>query len=224
MLPDFISASLTNEAPSLQGIISCTVFSLVFGLAIAGIYMFKNKYSKSMAITLALLPAIVQIVIMLVNGNIGVGIAVAGAFSLVRFRSIPGTAREICALFFAMAIGFVTGLGFILYAFVFLLIVGGVSLLLTKISFGENGNIRILKIKIPENLDYEELFDDIFTKYTKNIKLEKITTAEMGSLFELTYTVLLKSSNTSRAFMDELRRRNGNLNLTLSCSRSGEEL
>ena len=221
---DAIAASFIKESPSLQGIISCTIFSLVFGLAAAGIYMYKNKYSGSMAITLALLPAIVQIVIMLVNGNIGVGIAVAGAFSLVRFRSIPGTAREIGALFFAMAIGFVTGLGFILYAFVFLLLVGGASLLLAKFSFGENGNIRILKIKIPENLDYEELFDDIFTKYAKSIKLEKVTTTEMGSLFELTYTLQLKSSNTSKKFLDELRCRNGNLNISLSRNRGGEEL
>ena len=221
---DIITSSLTHGAPSLQGIIFCTVFSLIFGLAIAAIYMFKNKYSRSMAITLVLLPAIVQIVIMLVNGNIGVGIAVAGAFSLVRFRSIPGTAREIGAIFFAMAIGFVTGLGFIFYAFIFLLIVGTAALLLAKFSFGENGSVRILKIKIPENLDYETIFDDIFTKYAKSIKLEKIITTEMGSLFELTYTVNLKSSINSKAFIDELRCRNGNLNISLSRNRDGEEL
>ena len=221
---NLITSSFTNGTPSLQGIISCTVFSIIYGLAIAGIYMYKNKYSRSMAITLVLLPAIVQIVIMLVNGNIGVGIAVAGAFSLVRFRSIPGTAREIGALFFAMAIGFVTGLGFIFYAFIFLVIVGMASLLLAKFSFGENGSIRILKIRIPENLDYEEIFDDIFAKFTKSIKLERVTTTEMGSLFELTYTVNLKSSNTSKTFIDELRCRNGNLNISLSRNKDGEEL
>ena len=221
---DAVASSFINGTPTLRGIISCTVFSLIFGLAIAAVYMYKNKYSRSLAITLVLLPAIVQIVIMLVNGNIGVGIAVAGAFSLVRFRSIPGTAREIGALFFAMAIGFVTGLGFIFYAFIFLIIVGGASLLLTKFSFGENGGIRILKIKIPENMDYEEIFDDIFAKYAKSFKLEKVTTAEMGSLFELTYTVNLKSSNISKAFMDELRCRNSNLNISLSRNRDGEEL
>ncbi|MCL2242990.1 MAG: DUF4956 domain-containing protein [Treponema sp.] len=221
---ELITSSLTNNVPSLQGIISCTLFSLVFGLAIAAIYMFKNKYSRSMAVTLVLLPAIVQIVIMLVNGNIGVGIAVAGAFSLVRFRSIPGTAREIAAIFFAMAIGFVTGLGFVFYAFVFLILVGCASLLMAKFSFGENGHIRILKIKIPENLDYEDLFDDVFSRYTKTIKLEKVTTCEMGSLFELTYTVHLKSPGTSKSFIDELRCRNGNLNISLSRNKDGEEL
>jgi len=108
---DLLTSSLMGDFPTLQGMIICTVCSLIFGLAAAGIYMFKNKYSRSLAVTIVLLPAIVQIIIMLVNGNIGVGIAVAGAFSLIRFRSIPGTAREIGALFFAMAIGFIMGMG-----------------------------------------------------------------------------------------------------------------
>jgi len=217
-----IAASVINGVLTLQGMILCIVFSLLFGFAIAGIYMFKNDYSRSLAMTLVLLPAIVQIVIMLVNGNIGAGVAVAGAFSLVRFRSIPGTAREIAALFFAMAIGFVTGLGFIFYAFVFLLLIGGASLLLARLSFGDDGSIRFLKIKVPENLDYEGLFDDIFAEYARSVKLEKVSTADMGSLFELTYAIHLKSS--SKAFIDELRCRNGNLNITLSRNRSGEEL
>jgi hypothetical protein len=221
---DVITASVTNGILTLQSMILCTIFSLIFGFVIAGIYIFKNNYSRSLAMTLVLLPAIVQVIIMLVNGNIGAGVAVAGAFSLVRFRSIPGTAREIAALFFAMAIGFVTGLGFILYAFVFLLLIGGVSLLLTLLSFGEDGSVRFLKIKIPENLDYEGLFDDIFAKYATRITLEKVTTTDMGSLFELTYTVHLKSSYKPKAFIDELRCRNGNLNITLSRNRNGEEL
>jgi hypothetical protein len=223
MLPD-ITASVINQSPTLQSMVLCTVFSLLFGLAIAGIYMFKNKYSRSLAMTLALLPAIVQVIIMLVNGNIGVGIAAAGALSLIRFRSIPGTAREIVSLFFAMAIGFVTGLGYVFYAFVFLLFIGGTSMLLVKFSFGEGEGTRFLKIKIPENLDYEGLFDDIFAKYTTNIELEKVTTTNMGSLFELTYIVTLKSSHLPKAFIDELRCRNGNLNIMLGRKRYGEEL
>jgi len=217
-----ITASLFNGSLTLQGMILCTVFSLVFGFVIAGIYMFKNSYSRSLATTLVLLPAIVQIIIMLVNKDIGAGIAVAGAFSLIRFRSIPGTAREIGSLFFAMSTGFVTGLGYIFYAFVFLLFIGGTSLLLTQLSFGDDGRIRFLKIKIPENLDYEGLFDDIFAKYASSVRLEKVITTDMGSLFELTYTIRLKSS--SKAFIDELRCRNGNLNIMLSRNRTGEEL
>ena len=227
---DFFSSSIINSGPTLQGMIICTIASLVFGLAIAGIYVFKNKYSKSLASTLVLLPAIVQVIIMLVNGNIGIGIAVAGAFSLIRFRSIPGTAREIGSLFFAMAIGFVTGLGYIFYALVFLFIIGGVSLLLTRFSFGENGNIRYLKIKIPENLDYEGLFDEIFVKYTNSAELEKVKTTNMGSLFELTYAIRLKPSGSSqrdsmqKSFIDELRCRNGNLTVMLSRDMNKEEL
>ncbi|MCL2412167.1 MAG: DUF4956 domain-containing protein [Treponema sp.] len=224
MLLDTISIRVTTEFPSLQAVVICTSVSLIFGLAIAGIYMFRNKYSRSLAVTLVLLPAIVQIIIMLVNGNIGVGIAVAGAFSLVRFRSLPGTAREIGALFFAMAVGFVIGLGYIFYAFVFLLFVGGASLLLTRFSFGEDSGIRFLKIKIPENLDYEGLFDDVFAKYARSCKLETVKTTNMGSLFELTYAVHLNSTYMSKAFIDELRCRNGNLNITLSRNRDGEEL
>ena len=222
-----ITASVFTGSLTLQGMILCTVSSLIFGFAIAGIYMFKNSYSRSLAMTLVMLPAIVQVIIMLVNKNIGAGIAVAGAFSLVRFRSIPGTAREIGSLFFAMSTGFVTGLGYIFYAFVFLLFIGGTSLLLTQLSFGDDGSIRFLKIKIPENLDYEGLFDDIFAKYASSVRLEKVVTTDMGSLFELTYAVRLKSSSKafpSKALIDELRCRNGNLNITLSRNRTGEEL
>jgi len=221
---NLLTGSLINNIPTLQGMIICTFFSLVFGLASAGIYMYKNKFSRSMAVTLVLLPAIVQIIIMLVNGNIGVGIAVAGAFSLIRFRSIPGTAKEIVALFFTMAIGFVTGLGYVFYALIFLLIVGGAWLLLTRFSFGDNSSIRFLKIKIPENLDYEGLFDDVFAKYTSSAELKSVTTTNMGSLFELVYIVSLKPALTPKSFIDELRCRNGNLTIMLSRSRDGEEL
>ena len=221
---DVLSASLIGVFPALHGMIICTVCSLIFGFASAGIYMFKNKYSRSMAVTLVLLPAIVQIIIMLVNGNIGVGIAVAGAFSLIRFRSIPGTAREISALFFAMAVGFIMGMGFIFYAIIFLLIVGGVSMLLTRFSFGEDASIRFLKIKIPENLNYEEVFDDVFSKYTKSAELKSVTTTNMGSLYELTYAVQLKKSHTSKTLIDDLRCRNGNLTIMLSRNYEGERL
>jgi len=227
---DFLNSSVINSGPTLQGMIICTIASLVFGLAITGIYVFRNKYSKSLASTLVLLPAIVQIIIMLVNGNIGVGIAVAGAFSLIRFRSIPGTAREIGSLFFAMAIGFVTGLGYIFFALVFLLIIGGVSLLLARFSFGENGNVCYLKIKISENLDYEGLFDEIFSKYTRSAELEKVKTINMGSMFELTYAIRMKPlgltqrDSMKKAFIDELRGRNGNLTVMLSRDMNKEEL
>jgi hypothetical protein len=187
--------------------------------------MFKNKYSKSLAISLVFIPATVQIVIMLVNGNIGAGVAVAGAFSLVRFRSIPGNARDIGCLFFAMALGFVCGMGYVFYAFIFLLLIGGTSLLLTQFKFGENEtDTRILRIIIPENLDYDGLFDDIFKRYAYDAELETVKTTNMGSLYELTYAIRLKTGSAAhKPFMDELRCRNGNLNITLSREQRGRE-
>ena len=221
---DVLGRSVVQEMAFIHSLILCTVSALVFGLAVAATYMFRNKYSKSLVVTLVLLPAIVQVVIMLVNGNIGAGVAVAGAFSLVRFRSIPGSAREIAYVFFAMAVGFITGMGFILYALVFLLIVGGAGLLLTCADFGQDGkNTRVLRIVIPENLDYEGLFDDVLAKYALRYDLDKVRTTNMGSLYELTYSIQLRSAAVPKAFIDELRCRNGNLNITVSREQRGAE-
>ena len=198
-------------------LIITTTVSLILGLIVSFIYRFRNNYSQSLAVTLVLLPALVQIIIMLASGNIGVGIAVAGAFSLIRFRSVPGNARDIGHLFLSMALGFVTGLGHILYAFVFLALTGLASILLTLSRFGEKQtDTRILRIKIPEDLDYEHLFDEVFQKYTEHVELQSVKTTQMGSLYELTYTVRLNSATMSKAFIDDLRVRNGNLNILLS--------
>ena len=223
---DTMIGSVVSGTPTLGTLTLCTFCSLVFGFAVAATYMFRNKYSRSMVMTLVLLPATVQIVIMLVNGNIGAGVAVAGAFSLVRFRSIPGNAREIGSLFFAMALGFVTGMGYIFYAVIFLILIGGASLLLVFFRFGSGEtDTRILRIIIPENLDYDGLFTDVFNKYTQDAELEKVKTTNMGSLYELTYSIRLKSAFSSKTFIDELRCRNGNLNISLSRDlRDGEEL
>lgn len=211
-----IIGSLTNDVILINLVIS-TISSLLLGLAVSWIYRFKNNFSQSLAVTLVLLPAVVHIIIMLVDGNIGVGVAVSGAFSLIRFRSVPGNSRDIGHLFFAMALGFVTGMGFLFYSFVLLLLVGAASLLLTVSGFGKSAqDIRILRIRIPENLDYEGLFDEVFAEYTISTELESVKTTQMGSLFELTYSVHLKSQTLPKAFIDELRIRNGNLNITLS--------
>ena len=222
-MPDIFS-SMTNEMPTFGGLLICTACSIIFGFAVAAIYMYKNKHSKTLAVTLVLLPAMVQIIIMLVNGNIGTGVAVAGAFSLIRFRSVPGNARDISCLFFAMALGFVTGLGYLLYACIFLLLIGGVFLLMTRFKFGQGETDgRTLRIIIPENLDCDGLFDDIFEKYTKNAELEKVKTTNMGSMYELTYSVRLKSESMPKSFLDELRCRNGNLNILLSREQRNED-
>jgi uncharacterized membrane protein YhiD involved in acid resistance len=163
---------------------------------------------------------------MLTSGNIGAGVATAGAFNLVRFRSLPGKARDIGSLFFAMAIGLVTGMGYLFYALIFLVLIGTASLILTRIGFGRGEtDHRILRILIPENMDYDDLFDDIFSKYTKSAELDRVKNTNMGSMYELTYTIQLKSDAMPKALMDELRCRNGNLNILLSREqRDGEEL
>lgn len=223
----------TTTSISLYQLLISTGASLILGLITAYIYMYKNKFSKSFVITLALLPAMVQIVIMIVNGNIGTGIAVMGAFSLVRFRSIPGSAREIGSIFFAMALGLATGTGFIVHAFLFLVIVGSMSLWLTGSRFGNSkAPEKILKISIPENLNYDSLFDDLFALYVNHYSLQQVRTTNMGSLFELTYHIEFKNDHTSshgqtnladKAFIDAIRCRNGNLNVSISRTQDPRE-
>jgi len=223
-----ISSSVINGAPTLGSLLLCTAGSIILGLCVALVYMFKNQYSKSLAFTLVLLPATVQIVIMLTSGNIGAGVATAGAFNLVRFRSLPGKARDIGSLFFAMALGLATGMGYLFYAFIFAILVGLVSIILTGIQFGQKEpDNRILRITIPESLDYDAVFDDIFAAHTKRAELTQVRTTNLGSLYELTYTVRLKSNAhiMPKDFLDALRCRNGNLNIILSREqRGGEEL
>ena len=212
-----LSGSIVAGSLTLNGLIFCTIVSLVLGLAVAGIYRFRGNYSLTLSKTLVLLPAMVQIIIMLVDGNIGVGIAVAGAFSLIRFRSIAGNANDIAHLFFAMSLGFITGLGYLFYALIFFILVGGASLLLSIFQNEKTDeNMRMLRIMIPENLDYEGIFDDIFKQHTDSAELEAVKTTQMGSLYELTYTVKLKELSQSRTLIDDLRIRNGNLSVTLS--------
>ena len=214
-LTSFSSVISTNV--TLPVFLLCTAVSLVLGILTAIVFMRKNRCSQSFALTLAILPAIVQAVIMLVNGNVGAGVAVAGAFSLVRFRSAPGTAGEISAIFLAMAIGLATGMGYISLAVIFFVIIIAFMLLLGALKFG-NGNEaqRSLKITIPENLDYDGIFDDLFAQYTKKAVLEKVKTSNMGTLYELQYSIVLLSDEIPKAFIDEIRTRNGNLNITCS--------
>lgn len=199
---------------TVDAFLLCTGVSLVLGLAIAGLCMYKNHYSQSFVVTLAMLPAVVELVIMLVNGNIGAGVAVAGTFGLVRFRSVAGTAREIGMIFLAMAIGLATGMGYVALAVLFFCIMAAFSLILTAVHFGcGNGAERDLKITIPENLDYDGLFTDLFEKYTSYAELERVKTSNMGTMYELQYKIRLKDPQMPKEFLDSLRCRNGNLNI-----------
>ena len=207
-------------------LLTCTATSLVLGVVCAIVFMFRNTYTKSFVITLALLPAIVQAVIMLVNGNLGTGVAVMGAFSLVRFRSVPGSAREICSLFLAMALGLATGMGYIGIAVFLAVVLNLVQVLLVLSKFGEGvSEEKELKITIPESLDYTGIFDDIFVTHTRRAELMRVKTSNMGGLYELCYRVTLKNRNTEKQMIDEIRCRNGNL--TIVCGKvpvSREEL
>lgn len=214
---------IENEI-SATAFLVCTLASLLLGVVIALGYMFRSQYSKSFVVTLALLPAIVQMIIMMVNGNIGVGVAVAGAFNLVRFRSVPGNAREIGSVFLSMAIGLATGMGFIWVAAIFTAIMVVFTVFYTVVGFGRAKSAeREVKITIPENIDYTNLFDDVFKEYTSFSELVKVRTVNMGSLFQLVYRVRLRDVNKTKEFLDTLRCRNGNLDIVCSLPAYGKE-
>ena len=209
--------SMFNETITLEFYLLCLAPSLGMGLVTALVFMYRNKTSQSMVTTLVLLPAAVHTVILLVNGNLGIGMQVAGAFSLVRFRSVPGSAREISALFVAMTIGLATGTGYLIAAVIFTLLMGLSSLLLTRLRFGEpKEGIKELRITVPETLDYETLFDDLMAQFTIDNELFRVRTSNMGSLYELTYRITLRNRVSTREFLDDLRTRNGNLTISLS--------
>lgn len=216
--------TILTDTFTIQTFLICMLTSLVLGAILAWVHSLYNSSSKGFVITIALLPAIVQMVIMLVNGNLGTGVAVMGAFSLVRFRSVPGNAKEINSIFIAMAIGLATGMGYLSIAGLFVVIVGGVSILYSVTSFGEpKHREKELKITIPEGLDYTGIFDDLFDKYTSKSELVKVKTANMGSLYKLDYRIKLKNQGEEKAFIDELRCRNGNLEITCGKVSFGSE-
>lgn len=209
-----LNSIISSTGITVSSFFICTAVSLVLGLGAAFLAMYKAKYSRSFVLTLAALPAMVQIVIMMVNGNIGAGVAVAGAFGLIRFRSAPGSAKEIGLVFLATAIGLATGMGYVVIAAVFFAVIAVFLLMLTVVGFGAGAaDERELKITIPENLDYDGLFDDLFAKYTRSAELDRVKTANMGTLYELSYKVVLQDASRTKAFLDELRTRNGNLNI-----------
>lgn len=191
----------------------------MIGLIIAFSYMYRTRYTKSFVVTLALLPAVVCVVIMMVNGNVGTGVAVAGAFSLVRFRSVPGTAKEIGTLFLAMGAGLISGMGYIGYSLLFTIIMCAVFMLYNGIEFGSKKNAaayKTISVTIPENLDYTDVFEDVFEAYTRSCELVNVKTTNMGSMFRLTYDVVLKDLSMEKEMIDSIRCRNGNLEIMIS--------
>ena len=191
--------------------------SLVLGGIMALVHTYRNDYTKSFIMTLAILPAVICVVILMVNGNIGAGVAVAGTFSLVRFRSAPGTAREIGAIFAVMGMGLIMGMGYIGYAALFTCLIGLAILMYSRFSAdGKKSTRKILKITIPENLNYSDVFDEFLEKYTKSYKLKQVKTSNMGSLYKLSYEIVLTDPSIEKEFIDQLRTRNGNLEISLA--------
>ena len=204
---------------SVSDFLLCLGCGLAVGLILALAYTFRTRYTKSFVGALALLPAVVCIVIMMVNGNVGTGVAVAGAFGLVRFRSAPGTAREIAAIFMAMGAGLITGMGYLGYAVLFTLVMAAGLVVYSLADFGagkKNTRCKTLRITIPEDLDYSGVFDEILADYTSSYELVQVKTTNMGSLFRLTYHVTLRCADAEKRLIDRLRCRNGNLEISLT--------
>lgn len=218
MLNSYIFESIfTTTSITGQNFLYATIASILCGLFIAFLYRIKNKPSKSFMVTVVVLPAAVQMVIMLVNGNLGAGVAVAGAFSLVRFRSAPGKGQEIAVIFEAMAVGLATGMGYIGIAAIFTAVISVLILVLNLTGFGgRSEGERVLKIMVPENLDFEGRFDGIFDKYLTGYHIDEVKTANMGSLYKISYLVQFKPGASVKALMDELRTGNGNLEISVS--------
>ena len=228
MLNSLYHTLMGNTTVSYTGFLLPVAAALLLGLIFAMAYMYRSRRSRSLIATMAVLPAVVCVIIMAVNGNIGAGVAVAGAFGLVRFRSAPGTAKEITAIFIAMTTGLLCGMGFLIYAAIFVLIMSLVLVLYSFIGFGEEDNSlrKSLRITVPENVDYTKEFEEIFDQYTTSRKLLSAKTSGMGSLFKLSYDITLKDPSVEKALVDELRVKNGNLEIavTVVMPRENEEL
>ena len=208
---------LTSSQLTLTQVALCTLAALASGLVIACAYHTAGKTSRSFSLTVAFLPVMVMVVILMVNGNLGAGVAVAGSFSLVRFRSMPGKASDIAAVFLAMGAGLACGMGYAVFAAVFSVVISGLAFLVAKSSlFSKESSMRYLMITIPEDLNYADAFADIFESYAENAKLISMRTVNLGALYELRYEVELKDENREKEMLDMIRTRNGNLTIQSS--------
>ncbi len=217
MFTSIINPTATNSL-TIEQLLMCLGASLGLGLIVAIAYCLGGRASKPLAVALLVLPAVVQVVIMMVNGNVGAGVAVMGAFSLIRFRSVPGSARDISFIFLSMAIGLSTAMGYLGMAAVVTVVVSAVLVILDKVPLDFlSKKEKMLRVMMPEDLDYTGVFDDIFEKYTTSHEIERVKTTNLGSMFEVRYIIVLKDEKQEKAMIDEIRCRNGNL--TIVCAR-----
>ena len=215
MFNSIFDASATGQ--NITTVLICAAVALVLGMVVAITHMKTSQTSKSFLVTIATLPVLVMAVMIMINGNLGTSIAILGAFSLIRFRSIQGQAKELLSVFFSMMIGLACGMGHVLFAVIITIITVFAIIIFTYFHILEpNKKQRVLKIVIPEDLDYEDVFDDVFKKYTTKAELVRMKTINMGSLYKLTYDVTLRSGIKEKAFLDEIRVKNSNLKVLLS--------
>jgi hypothetical protein len=228
MFESIFTATASDNAISITSSLIGIAVALILGIVISCVYMYickKDGYSKSFIIGLVILPAIVAVVILLIGSNVARAFSMAGAFALVRFRSAPGNARDISVVFFAMASGLACGLGYVVFACLFVVIMLAVLLVLNAVHFAESKEVKKqLKITIPETLNYTNTFDDIFDKYLTSRTLKKVRTTNMGTMFELTYNVNMKNDIDEKNFIDELRTRNGNLNIIMGIAETNSDI
>lgn len=216
MFESILTNSSSATSLSISTVVICWITAIILGLIIAFVHKETSKHTTSFLLSLAILPLLVQVVIMMVNGNLGNSVAILGAFGLIRFRSMPGNAKEIVSIFWAMAIGLAIGMGQIVFAVCVTLVVAIAILILNKLNFGERDREKKkLKIVMPENLDYTTVFDEVFEKYLNKYELEKVKTTNMGSMYEMIYEVKMKDSVNEKDFIDDIRVRNGNLTVAI---------
>ncbi len=219
MFDSIFSTLSADDSLTLPGLLITLGVALLLGLAISFVYMKTHKTktpSQSFALTLVVLPVVITVIILLVGNNVARAFSLAGAFSIIRFRSAPGDPKDITYVLLCMAVGLATGMGFIAYAVIVATLLCLVMILLNVVRFGKTGRTeKLLKIVIPESLDYENAFDSIMEKYTLSSTLRRVKTTDLGSLYELSYVIVTKDDISEKEFIDELRCRNGNLNITL---------
>ncbi|SMC70014.1 DUF4956 domain-containing protein [Papillibacter cinnamivorans] len=210
-----IGESLT--VPTMLGAL-CTALGL--GLWISLVYMFTHKkegYASGFVVTMIMLPAVISVIIMLIGNNVARAFSLAGAFSLIRFRSAPGDPKDIAYIFFTLAVGLGCGMGYLAYAFVFTLVLTLVMILLSRTGFAVPKSTSMqLKVTVPEDLNFQGLFDDVLDEYASAWSLRRIKTSEFGTLFEVAYQLDLKPNADQKAMIDKLRCRNGNLSISLT--------
>ncbi len=228
MFESILTDTANTAGISAKGAIICIGAAVLLGFAISAVYILserKKKYSPHFAFTLVILPAVVCAVIMLVGSDIAKAVSLGGVFALVRFRSVPGNSKDIASVFYCMSVGLAAGMGYVLFAVLLAVIIGALYLIMTAFKYGEQKeNLKQLRITVPENLNFAGAFDDLFEEYSKGAALEKIKTTNLGTLYELTYSINMKQEANEKQFIDSLRCRNGNLNIILCKQPEGAEL